>query len=162
MDFFSQKRRNERRTRFLWFWQQQQSDTGDKNRDYRTNWIEWNTSCTSLFDVYPAIFIQLLFFCDFYTVFFAHLINLIGLNVFLYFSKAYSYFQGWFYKIPVQFQDKRHYFQILRVFQDQGKIFPGLCELCKSMSHIICHINPQIHFVDICCGHGMSLSVFIH
>ena len=23
-------------------------------------------------------------------------------------------------------------------------------------------INPQIQFVDICCGHGMSLTVFIH
>ena len=40
--------------------------------------------------------------------------------------------------------------------------FPGLCEPCKRMSHIICHINPQIQFVDICCGHGMSLTVFIH
>ena len=47
-------------------------------------------------------------------------------------------------------------------FQDQGQIFPGLCEPCKSMSHILCHISPQIQFVDICCGHGMSLTVFIH
>ena len=30
------------------------------------------------------------------------------------------------------------------------------------MSHIICHINPQIQFVDIWCSHGMSLAVFIH
>ena len=113
-----------------------------------------NTSCTSLFDVYLAIFIQ--FFCDLHTVFLAHPINLKGLVVFLYFSKTNSYFQGRFYKIPGQFQDKRHF------FQDQGQIFPGLCEPCKSMSHIICHINPQIQFVDICCGHGMSLTVFIH
>ena len=55
-----------------------------------------------------------------------------------------------------------HLFQILGVFQDQVQIFPGLCEPCKSMSHIIFHINPQIQFVDICCGHGMSLTVFIH
>ena len=48
------------------------------------------------------------------------------------------------------------------VFKDQDKNFPGLYELCKSMSHIICHINPQILFVDICCGHGMSLTVIIH
>ena len=47
-------------------------------------------------------------------------------------------------------------------FQDQCQFFPGLCEPCKSMSHIICHINPQIQFMDICCGHGMSLTVFIH
>ena len=53
-------------------------------------------------------------------------------------------------------------FQIPGVFQDQGQFFPGLCEPCKSMSHIICHINTQIQFVDICCGHGMSLTVFIN
>ena len=47
-------------------------------------------------------------------------------------------------------------------FQDKGQIFPGLCEPCKSMSHIKCHINPQIQFVDKCCGHGMSPTVFIH
>ena len=29
---------------------------------------------------------------------------------FLHFSKTNSYFQGWFYKIPVQFEDKRHFF----------------------------------------------------
>ena len=34
------------------------------------------------------------FFCDFHTVFFAHPIYLKGLNVFLYFSKTNSYFQG--------------------------------------------------------------------
>ena len=55
-----------------------------------------------------------------------------------------------------------HFFQIPGVFQDQGQIFPGLCEPCKSMSHLICHINPQIQFVDICCGHGMLLTVFIN
>ena len=71
--------------------------------------------------MYPAIFIQ--FFCDFHTVFFAHPINLKGLVVFLYFSKTNSYFQGWFNKIPGQFQDKRHFFQIPGVFQDQGQIF---------------------------------------
>ena len=37
------------------------SDTGDKSRDYCTNWIEENTSCASLFDMYPAIFIQFFF-----------------------------------------------------------------------------------------------------
>ena len=47
-------------------------------------------------------------------------------------------------------------------FQGQGQFFPGLCEPCKRMSHILCHINPQIQFVDICCSHGMSLAVFIH
>ena len=103
-----------------------------------------------------------LFFCDFHTVFFAHPINLKGLVVFLYFSKTNSCFQGCFYKILGQFQDKRHFFQIPGVFQDQGQIFPGLCKPCKNMSHIICHINPQIQFVDICCGHGMSLAVFTH
>ena len=32
----------------------------------------------------------------------------------------------------------------------------------KSISHIIWYINPQILFVDICWGHGMSLTVFSH
>ena len=99
--------------------------------------------------MYLAIFIQ--FFLRF-SQFFAHPINLKRLVIFLYFSKTNSYFQGWFYKIPGQFQDKRHFFQNPGVFQEQGQIFPGLCEPCKSMSHLIYHINPQIQFVDICCG----------
>ena len=113
-----------------------------------------NTSSTSLFDVYLAIFIQ--FFCDFHTVFLAHPINLKGLVVFLYFSKTNSYFKDDFTKFQDNSRTKGTF------FQDQGQIFPGLCEPCESMSHIICHINPQIQFVDICCGHGMSLTVFIH
>ena len=45
----------------------------------------------ALFDVYLAIFIQ---FFAIFTQFLAHPINLKGLVVFLYFSKANSYFQG--------------------------------------------------------------------
>ena len=96
------------------------------------------------------------FFCDFHTVICASHKSERTSCIFI-FSKTNSYFQGWFYKIPGQFQDKRHF-----LFQDQGQIFPGLCEPCKSMSHIICHINPQIQFVDMCCGHWISLTVFIH
>ena len=64
-----------------------------------------------------------------------------------------------FRTIPGQ---KALFFQIPGVFQDQGQKFSGLYEPCKSLPDIICHINPQIQFVDICCGHGMSLTVFIH
>ena len=32
----------------------------------------------------------------------------------------------------------------------------------KCMSHTTWHINPQIQFVDICWGHGISLTVFSH
>ena len=78
------------------------------------------------------------------------------------FQRLIDIFKDDFTKFQYNSRTKGTFFQIRGVFQDQGKIFPGLCELCKSMSHIICHINPQIHFVDICCGHGMSLSVFIH
>ena len=57
---------------------------------------------------------------------------------------------------------QRALFSNSRSFPDHGQIFSGLCEPCKSMSQIICHINPQIQYVNICCGHGMSLTVFIH
>ena len=104
--------------------------------------------------MYLAIFIH--FFAIFTQFFLAHPINLKGQVVFLYFSKTNSYFQGWFYKIPGQFQDKRHFFPGPR------PNFSRSVRACKSMSHIICHIYPQIQFLDICCGHGMSLTVFIH
>ena len=58
--------------------------------------------------MYQAIFTQ--FFLRFSHYFLAHPINLKGLVVFLCFSKTYAYFQGWFYKILGQFQDKRHFF----------------------------------------------------
>ena len=69
-----------------------ESNTGEKKRDYRTNWMELNTSCTSLFDVYLAIFTQFLRFS--HSFFCASNRNLKGLVVFLYFSKTNSYFQG--------------------------------------------------------------------
>ena len=108
-----------------------------------------NTSCTSLFDVYLAIFIQF-FFLRFSHSFFSAFHKSERTSLFLYFSKDDF----------TKFQDNSRTKGTF--FQDQGQIFPGLCEPCKSMSHIICNINPQIQFVDICCGHGMSLTVFIH
>ena len=96
-----------------------------------------------------AIFIQ---FFAIFTQFFAHPINLKGQVVFYIFQRLIHIFKDDFTK----FQDKRHFFPGPR------SIYPGLCEPCKSMSHIICHINPQIQFVDIFSGHGMSLTVFIH
>ena len=51
------------------------SDSSDKNRDYRTNWIEKNASRTSLFNVYLAIFTQFFFFA----IFTPYTINLKGL-----------------------------------------------------------------------------------
>ena len=50
------------------------------------------------------------FFCDFHTVFFCASHKSERTSCILYFSKTNSYFQGWFYKIPGQFQDKRHFF----------------------------------------------------
>ena len=55
--------------------------------------------------------------------FFAHPINLKGLNVWLYFSKTNSYIQGWLYKIPVQFQDKRHYFKFEEFSRSKVKFY---------------------------------------
>ena len=49
----------------------------------------------------------------------------------LLFSRTISHFQGQFYKIPGQFQDKWHYFEIPGVFQDQGQI-QGLFQVCAN------------------------------
>ena len=47
------------------------------------------------------------------------------------FSRTISHFQGQFYKIPGQFQDKWHYLEIPGVFQDQGQI-QGLFQVCAN------------------------------
>ena len=49
----------------------------------------------------------------------------------LLFSRTSSLFQGQFYKIPGQFQDKWQYFEIPGVFQDQGQI-QGLFQVCAN------------------------------
>ena len=90
--------------------------------------------------MYLAIFIQFVF-CDSHTVFSAS-----------HKSERNSCFF-------IFFKDK---FIFSRIIWQNSRTIPGLCEPCKRMSHIICHINPQIQFVDICCSHGMSLAVFTH
>ena len=90
--------------------------------------------------MYLVIFTQ--FFCDFHTVFFfAHPINFKRLVVFLYFSKTNSYFQGWFYKIPGQFQDKRHFFSNSRSFPGPMSFFQVCANpvrACLILYAIIC------------------------
>ena len=82
---------------------------------------------------------------DFHTVFFcaSHKSKRMEKNqCILSFIRTISHFQGQFYKIPGQFQDKWHYFQIPGVFQDQGQI-QGLFQVCvnpcpsKQLRHII-------------------------
>ena len=74
--------------------------------------------------MYQAILSQV--FCDFHTVFCAsHKSE--RTRYILYFSRTNSYFQGRFYK----FQEKRHFFQIPGVFQDQGQI-QGLFQVCAN------------------------------
>ena len=46
-------------------------------------------------------------------------------------GQSSKHFQGQFYKIPGQFQDKWHYFEIQGVFQDQGQI-QGLLQVCAN------------------------------
>ena len=60
------------------------------NRDYHTNWIEKNTSRTSLFDVHLAISTQ---FYAIFTQFLAHPINLKGLVVFYIFQRLIHIFK---------------------------------------------------------------------
>ena len=57
----------------------------------------------------------------------------------LLFSTTISHFQGQFYKIPGQFQDKWHYmyFEIPGVFQDHGQI-QGLFQVCANPEHEMC------------------------
>ena len=110
------------------------SDYGDKNGDYCTNWIELTASRTSLFDVYLAIFPQL--YCDFESLtqyFFCISHKSERTSCILYFSRTYSYFQGWFYKIPGQ----KALFSNSRSFAGprlNSRSFPGLCESCISIS----------------------------
>ena len=106
--------------------------------------------------MYPAIFIQ--FFAIFTEFFCASHKSERTSCIFYIFQRLIHIFKDDLTKFQDNFRTKGTFFQIPGVFQDQGQIFPGLCEPCKSMSHIICHINPQIQFVDICCGHGMSLT----
>ena len=109
--------------------------------------------------MYLAIFSQ--FFCDLHAVS-AHPINLKGLVVIFIFLKDLFIFSR---VILQNSRTKAVFFFKFKEFSktsSNSKTFPGLCEPCKSMSHIICQINPQIQFVDICWGHEMSLTVFIH
>ena len=71
---------------------------------------------------------------DFHTVFFRawHKSKIMEKNrCILLFSRTISHFQGQFYKIPGQFQDKWHYFEIPGVFQDQDQI-QGLFQVCAN------------------------------
>ena len=101
-------------------------------------------SCTSLFDAYLAIFTQV--FLRFSYSFFAHPINLKELVVFYIFQGLIHISKDNFTK----FQDKRHFFPIPGVFQDQGQI-QGLFQVCantgqgyttvfmlNSLEHVIC------------------------
>ena len=71
---------------------------------------------------------------DFHTVFFcaSHKSKRMEKNwCILLFSRTISHFQGQFYKIPGQFQDKWHYFEIPGIFQDQDQI-QGLFQVCAN------------------------------
>ena len=59
----------------------------------------------------------------------------------LLFSRTMPHFQGQFYKIPGQFQDKWHYFEIPGVFQDQGQI-QGLFQVCANPESFSCLYLP--------------------
>ena len=47
--------------------------------------------------------------------------------------------------MPGQFQEKRHFFQIQVVFHDQGQIFRGLCEPCKSILILYATLTPKFN-----------------
>ena len=102
----------------------------------------------AIFTVFFAIFTQ----------FFAHPINLKGLVVFYIFQRLIHIFKDEFTKFQDSSRTKGTFFQIPGDFQDQGQFYPGLCEPCKSMSHIICH-NLWIYFVVMECRSLFSSTV---
>ena len=101
-----------------------------KNQDYRTNWIEQNTSRTSLFDVYLAIFTHFLRFSN---SFFIHPINLKALVAFYIFQRLIHIFKDDFTKFQDNSRTKGN-FSNFRSFprpRSNSKTFPGLCEPCR-------------------------------
>ena len=93
-----------------------------------------NTGTTSKLNrstVPPSLFNES---SDFHTVFFRALHESKRMKkngCILLFLRTISHFQGQFYKIPGQFQDKWHYFEIPGVFQDQGQI-QGFFQVCAN------------------------------
>ena len=88
------------------------SDTCDKNWDYRTNWIEYQSHRINRFSSV---------FCDLYTVFFAHPLNLKGL-VHIY-KDDFTKFQG--------NSRTKCTFSNFRSFpgpRSNSRTFPSLCE----------------------------------
>ena len=100
-----------RRSCFLWFWFRWLK----LGLPHKMNRIEYK-SHLALQRVSSDF--HSVFFCDFHTVFFAHPIKREMTSCIWYFSRTNSYFQGWFYKIPGQFEGKRLFFLIPGVFHD--------------------------------------------
>ena len=91
--------------------------------------IEQNMSCAWLFYLYLAIFTHFFEFSQLFCT--SH--KSVRTCCILYFSRTNSYFQGRFYKIPGQFQDKRLFFSNSRSFpgpRSNSRTLPGLCKPC--------------------------------
>ena len=59
------------------------------------------------------------------------------------FQRLIHIFKDDFTKFQYNSRTKGTFFQIRGVFQDQGKIFPGLCELCMSMLILYAILTPK-------------------
>ena len=113
-------------------------------------------SCTSLFNVYQAIFTQ--FFFAIFTLFSCASYKSERTCCIFVFFKDLCIFSRMVLQNSRTIPGQKALFFKFQEFsktRSNSRTFPGLFEPCKSMSHIICHINPHIQFVDICWGHGM-------
>ena len=78
------------------------------------------------------------------------------------FQRLIHIFKDDFTKFKYNSRTKGTFFKLEEISRTKVKFSRSVRTLQEHVSYNICHINPQIHFVDICCGHGMSLTVFIH
>ena len=94
------------------------SDTGDKKRDYRTNWIEyqWHLALRRVSSYFHSVFFAI------FTGFFCASHKSERTSCILYFSKTNSYFKNDFTKFQDNSRKKGTFFQIPRFFQNQWQI----------------------------------------
>ena len=123
-DFFSRKcwSGNRKKGALVFF----DSVSGDKNRDYRTNWIEYESHL--ILQSVSSDFHS--FFCDFHTVFLAHPINPKALVVFCIFQGLIHIFKDNFTKFQGNSRTKGTFLNS-RSFPGprlNSRTFPGLCK----------------------------------
>ena len=78
------------------------------------------------------------------------------------FQRLIHIFKDDFTKFQYNSRTKGTFFKFEAFSRTKVKFFQVCANSVRACLILYAILNPQIHFVDICCGHGMSLSVFIH